>query len=491
MTPVAANLPRLVVLALFALVLTGHAVVSRWTAPVFDDVAEAWAWGRQLELGYYKHPPFYAYLARVWFEIAGRSDVSAYLLAGVNAAVGLAGIYRFSRCFLGEAESLLATLLATLLPQYTVMATNFNANTVLLSLWPWTAYVFVRSLRSRSALDGALFGVLAGLCLLSKYTSAVLLVSCLATAVIGRDRRVIFASPAPYAALAAMVVVVALHAEWLVANDFPPLKWATRRAGEDFDVKLFKALSSLLAFLALLAPMLAGLTFALGRRAAAGAAAATPSPAEGSGATLAIVALGPLGLVALLGTSGLVLMQTNYLIPLAFALPTLVVSRAAGTIAQRALTRAFWLVVGAAGALLLASPLVAYSLQFKEINHTNDPTARAAQVATAAWRARTGEPVRLVSGTEVYSLGLAFYSPDRPAEFTHFNFAHAPWVTPERIRREGLLVVCGPGDERCASNAEAWANGKTERVAVELEVRHLGVLLAKRPIRIFVIPPVP
>ena len=52
------------------LVLAAH--VAAWTAfPFFlywpgslpHDMTEAWAWGQELQLGYFKHPPLYAWLS--------------------------------------------------------------------------------------------------------------------------------------------------------------------------------------------------------------------------------------------------------------------------------------------------------------------------------------------------------------------------------------------------------------------------------------------
>ena len=64
---------------------------------------------------------------------------------------------------------------------------------------------------------------------------------------------------------------------------------------------------------------------------------------------------------------------------------------------------------------------------------------------------------RIATGTEAFSLALPFYSPDSPDEFTHYSLAQAPWITPERIAREGILYACMAKDLSCLEAARTYA----------------------------------
>jgi hypothetical protein len=55
------------------------------------DVTEAYAWGREFRLGYNQHPPFWAWIAGIWFLIFPNQNWSFHLLAVVNSALGLLG----------------------------------------------------------------------------------------------------------------------------------------------------------------------------------------------------------------------------------------------------------------------------------------------------------------------------------------------------------------------------------------------------------------
>jgi hypothetical protein len=117
------------------------------------------------------------------------------------------------------------------------------------------------------------------------------------------------------------------------------------------------------------------------------------------------------------------------------------------------------------------------------------PSQEAAAAAVQAWHKAFQQPVKLVSGTERYSLALTFYTPDRPAEFTHFQVSHAPWVTPERIANEGLLVVCEQQDLGCLASATQYETPRTVRRQAEFRTRLWGMDGPVRGVEFVLIPP--
>ena len=87
-----------------AALLLAHIIV--WTSfavlahpgSLHHDMTEGWAWGQEFELGYVKQPPFFSWIAGVWFHIFPRQDWAFYLLSSLNAAIGLAGAW----CLAGQ-----------------------------------------------------------------------------------------------------------------------------------------------------------------------------------------------------------------------------------------------------------------------------------------------------------------------------------------------------------------------------------------------------
>ncbi len=97
-TPVAPDLYRrshrllLLLIAAHVVVMTLFPWIARLPGAAWDDMLEAWAWGKQFELGYYKHPPLYAWIAGTWLRILPRTNLSFYFLSALNTGLSLAGI---------------------------------------------------------------------------------------------------------------------------------------------------------------------------------------------------------------------------------------------------------------------------------------------------------------------------------------------------------------------------------------------------------------
>ena len=228
-----ARLPSLVraeMLIACALVLTyalfwaTYAQVSS-SAGVHIDSLEAYAWGREFRLGYYKHPPFWAWVAGLWFMVLPKTDWCFWLLSELNGALGLAGAYALMGRFCGQRTRLLCVFLLMLTPFYQFNALRFNANTILLSIWPWTMYFFVRSMETRRVVFAVACGMLAGFALLSKYFGLVLIGSCLVASLTHHDRRSYYASAAPYISLLVAATIFAPHVFWLFRDGFQPLAY--------------------------------------------------------------------------------------------------------------------------------------------------------------------------------------------------------------------------------------------------------------------------
>jgi len=84
----------LLLTAAHVITMTLFATIARLPGAIWDDMLEAWAWGQQFQLGYYKHP-LYAWVAGLWFKIMPRSDASYYALSALNIG---AGLWRLSCC---------------------------------------------------------------------------------------------------------------------------------------------------------------------------------------------------------------------------------------------------------------------------------------------------------------------------------------------------------------------------------------------------------
>src|SRR6266446_313862 len=70
-------------------------LISWLSAPAFDsygDMIENYAWSQTWALGSFKHPPLFAWMVRLWFDIFPTRVWAYYVLSYVNAGVGILGI---------------------------------------------------------------------------------------------------------------------------------------------------------------------------------------------------------------------------------------------------------------------------------------------------------------------------------------------------------------------------------------------------------------
>ena len=150
----------------------------------------------------------------------------------MNATLGLFGAWMLIGLFSKGWERHAATLLLVATPFYTFNAYKYNANTIFISLWPWTLYFFIRSADLMSRRDALIFGVFAAACILSKYYAVLLLATCgLSLVVHPNGRRYLF-SPLPWIAGAVFSVLVLPHVLWALTSKAPPVAYAMGLTGK-------------------------------------------------------------------------------------------------------------------------------------------------------------------------------------------------------------------------------------------------------------------
>ncbi len=433
--------------------LTLYAALAQGSSAVHHDMTEAYAWGLEWPLGTYKHPPLNAWIAGAWFAVWPRSDVNFYALAALNAGIGVVGAYKCCQELVGPARARAALPLLMLTPTFGPLALTFNANTVLLSVWPWTTYAFLVTLRRRDIASGLLFGSLAGLALLGKYYSVLLLASCLAAALLHPERARYFTSRAPYAAILMACLVSVPHAVWSWVNDFPAITYALTKTEQPWNLSLMQAFGTLaggigLALIPILALALVQRRFDPGWQ-----RHIDPGWQCLAGWSLVLL-LGPIASTLALGLFGRLGISTNFLIPALFVVAPLVVLTT-GVISDQVVTTLHRLTAIAILTLLGLAPVLSIAQMKLSQDAALEPRRELALAATALWHATAGSPLKLTAGTAAFGLALPFYSPDRPSDFTDMDPDKAPWVSEARIQREGLLVACLESDASCRQAVSA------------------------------------
>ncbi len=475
------------------------ALVAAWAlyfaiteAPVAikHDMSEAYAWGHEFQLGYNQHPPFWAWICGLWFSLFPRTGWAFALLSSVNAGVGLLGAWMLIGDFAEGRKRMTAWSLLLLTPLYTFYAYKYNANIIFLSIWPWALHYFMRSVQSRGLWDAIVFGALIGLALISKYYALILAATCLLAALQHPSRWKYLASASPYVATIVAAAVCAPHVWWLLTHRAPPLRYLARITDRDWPYVLTHAGGTLLGALEINLGIVAviGLVAWIARR--NGRAAFGRDASGPAFRVLATLALAPLALTI---ASALVLRNTitpEMTVGIFPLLPLLMIEIAG----VRDIDRMYWISTRLAVAVTLGalaiSPAIALARTYlSPAAMSVAPYQEVAIEATRLWHDRTSLPLAFVAGSNWYENATAFFSPDRPHTFVHFDYAENLWVTPEALAKHGLLSICVSDDQVCLAATAEFTTPETTRTELSLAHAFWGHVAKPVHFVVTIIPP--
>lgn len=449
----------------FVCVWTLYFAITESSSSLHHDTLEAYAWGQEFQLGYSKHPPFWAWICGLWFSVFPRDNVSFAALTSLNAALGLLGAWKATGALSPQRRSD-ATLLLLLTPFYTFLSFKYNANSIFLSIWPWAIFFFVRAMQTRALGPTVGFGLIMGAAALSKYYVVVLAGALLIAALVHPDRKRYFASPSPYVSVGIAALVFAPHFVWLVEASAPTLKYLSSESGRNPGVVTSEATVTFVGAIAQNALMLLLVAFLAPRSVARW----TEGWRAAETRFVAALALGPLALTVVAAFVIDTKVSTNMTIATFPMLPLFALM-----LARPEPKRMHKFALIAAGLLtfgpLLASPLVLYvKASRSHAQHDIEPRRELAAAATDFWRKSTGKPLVYVGGSDYYDMAVAFYSAERPHAFLNLDFDRSAWVTAAKLAEGGLLTVCLKSDAACQTRAATFATPAT--VTTEMTLQH-------------------
>ena len=474
--------PWLVLVAMVPL-WTLYAIVSNGASDIATDTVEAYSWGRQMMWGYYKHPPFWSWVAHGWFVIFPVATWSAYLLSTVNVVAGLYFVRRIAAYFLPDrASQWSATLVLALMPVYTFLTMIFNANTIQLSVWPAAAWAFLAMMEKLEPRRAALAGLLMALTLLSKYNALLFLACLFAASIVHPNARKFWRSSLPFYAALGFLPLTLMHLWWLIQNNFMPFHYFHNEELYPFSRSIPSGIAFIIAMVLYTLPALLALVVA-------GRTLRVSWPKLAMMPVLAILTFGPTAESALacaaLQTkcSGLWGMQNLFTVPIFVIalLPAFV-----GAVALRRIWRinAVFLLV-----TLLISPLVAVLTFQAHTRAANSPRTEIAMKLTRWWHQKYGARWQIVGGNDIFSMGSAFSSPDHPVFYLNSMPAATPWITPAFTRARGALYICKADNALCVSDARAVAGAHAQLLQMSAAKHFWGLTAPRRDFIIVVQPP--
>ncbi|MET4044813.1 4-amino-4-deoxy-L-arabinose transferase-like glycosyltransferase [Bradyrhizobium sp. RT6a] len=442
---------------------------------VHMDVAEAWGWGQKFLWGYGKHPPLSGWVAGLWFTMFPPTDWATYALAMATVGIGMVICWLIALRVVDARRAFLVVVMVALYPIFNFKGFKYNPDLLQLVTLPLLVLAYLNAFEKRSWQSGVLLGLAGALALMTKYWVLTMIGAIGLAALIHPERMRFLSSPAPWVAIATMVVAMIPHIVWLADAHFVPLTYA----GDTYSLEDSGQVHQLVAGYALhniallaLPVALAALAMALvppwfrlllhaplrivTRAWARGAnASVNLSQARNVWIIQIIVAVGP----ALGALAFSIYMKTDWGISLFFLVPLALVAIPALRVQSAALFNivAIWLVLSVA--TLIASPWIAAREMAANAGNTATYGARSdlARELTQAWHARFASRWAVVAGTMESIQPMVFYSADHPAAFTPLEAWGSGLISPDDVKRYGFIGVFDPADGRLPA-FEKWVS---------------------------------
>jgi 4-amino-4-deoxy-L-arabinose transferase-like glycosyltransferase len=441
----------------FVAVWMAFLIIAYLGGDLHYDVLETWTLGRSLDWSYSKHPPLMGWVARAWTSVFPLTNWSFQLMALTNAALALWAVDLISRRFVRGDKRMIVLLLLMLLPIYQLHAQRFNANAVLLAVWPLATYCFLRSFETSEIRWAVAAGATAALAMLGKYYSVFLIASFVFAAICHPQRRAYFTSWAPWVSLVTLFTALLPHLNWLAANGAPPFVYAlTRHTGKDFAPALLEAVLFIL-----------GVGLILAIPAAVWALMAQDRIkrfsedfwAMHSGLLLLfLVSIGTIAFPVITSVALGADMPPLWALQGLFLFVVLIVCGASYQIERFYSVNLAVTVVGMAlVAVVVAAPLHAIYRNSHPLNEGRNFYSQAAAELTRRWHEQSDAALAAVGGDDGLAFAMAFYSPDHPVYQSPLVYPHTETSPGEASFSRGWAALCYDVDTDCIAAMERTA----------------------------------
>lgn len=412
-------------------------VLVRHTLPL--DAMEGTVWGHSLQWGYDKNPFLNAWLTALLLLIGGQSGWAIYLGSQISVGISFWAIWKLASRMLTKLPALIAVLLLEGIQYYNFHAIDFNDNTLELSLWALTMLYFYEALRDRNRAAWLLTGFFAGLSMMAKYYSVMLLIPMMLFLVSNQETRIEFKKPNLYLGLLVFLTVIAPHLIWLCSNQFITVNYAVNRVSttptllnhisyaSDFAWQQIEAfIPCVILLLILILKQKPALT-------------RTPSLSNFDKRFLLYLGLGPMLLTVLLSALLGLKLRAGWGQPLLSLWTILLVS-----FIQLNITRRRFYAFITAIFSLLGVMIIGYCISLIHANSpssANFPGKHIARTLTEEWHTRYGTPLRYVAGPRWLAGNIAFYSKDHPVVYIDLDNKISPWINEKELIKSGAIFI--------------------------------------------------
>lgn len=410
------------------------------------DWLEEVLWSREWMLLTYKHPQLPAWLTAIMHWLTGSYLWGGYLLPQIAVCLTFLLVYAFGREMMGRQAALAGVLLLPVTGFFSAGTRQFNHDIAQLPFWAAICWLLWRAAEQERIGRWVLFGVVGGISLYAKFSTGLILTFGLIWLVADPTARRRMASPGPWIAIALVLAFSVPIFVVMARMHFMQLTYAIGRDGWVLTHRGMLYYTGVQLTLLILLPIAlwsAGLLRR--RRKADGTTSAVLLEDRRARLYLLWMGLGPallLCIVSLFAGVGEAWGKPMYdlvgLVAIAY-----LGRRLTARGMQRLVVWAFGMILFTAGFhTIFVESTCAFGRGPARICMPGQEIAARLQ---DDWHRAVKAPLGIVAGDEFTMMDTGAFASDRPSMFTNFSRVDAPWVTPARLYRQGMLIVWGGG----------------------------------------------
>jgi 4-amino-4-deoxy-L-arabinose transferase-like glycosyltransferase len=414
------------------------------------DVVEGFAWGRELQLGYTKHPPMQAWLLEATYQLTGGYYFGGYWLSSLSAAIGYLFIWKIGKQIgLTAWQAFWALVLTSVSFYFTLPIPEFNPNILQIPIWAGMNYFFLRALENGRLINWIALGALAAFGLYTKYFVLLLIGTIGLYTLVFFDARRHILSMGPWLCTLVCIGLLVPHIQWLLETDFLTLQYAASRSksASSFFDHIYNPLNFLFAQVGnhagLFLVALAGFGWAGLKRFKAEHAKVGHTLKQPDDRFLLWFAFVPLAVVLLAS------LVTGNEFEHMWGTPMFVLS---GLVAVRFLCLpGLWLYPRRALAAALAIQAIFLAVIFGQAvlepywkqkqTRMHYPGAVVAENLAYIWKLQMGTDLAYVAGDMWSAANVTLHAPGRPSMFYLHNRTLSPWIDINDVQDKGLMIV--------------------------------------------------
>jgi len=453
-----------VFIVLHVLVWMAICLVTQPNMPL--DMVEMLYWGQQWQMGYHKHPPLPAWTAATMWEIGRHHPWAMYLTSQLTIVVTYWAVWQLAREVLSPKMALCAVLVMEGCYYCTYMINDINNTIMTRPFWALAILFMYRSLASPTSRSRLMYwcltGVAIGLGMLCKYYMAVLVLSLLMIPVVIPSTRKTLRTAGPWLMTGIACLIFLPHFFWMIENDFITIRYIFNRSGDAAAhsaasgvAAWMKHITSPVSFVAsqlaavipvvvLLSPLLlkafkSRKTNTKTTRSQAGDSQLAPFFQK----YLVIAVGGPIAIYVVLALVTGASIRSMWGGPLFSFLGLLLIvwfKVEYDSAACRKVVRDS-LMIGCLMALGLFIRNGFGPAVRGELSKVHFPGQQIAQMIGQRWSAHYQQPLQIVGGQMFVSGCIGVYSENPIDVFGDLNPEANPWVSDERLRKQGGMIV--------------------------------------------------